>query len=154
MRKYAKNYRRDRKDGYVELWSPGHPTAHKDSYALEHRLMAWDAGMLTNLADQVHHRNEVRNDNRLDNFEIKDAARHAREHAEERGYVTNQHGTFAVKPADDRASAKYPSAGYVRPERQCIGCGDPIPDAARADAEYCSANCRVKTWKRNRKRVA
>lgn len=142
--------RRVRADGYVDVWIPGHVVARKDGYAMEHRVMAWDAGLLTNLTDQVHHKNHRRGDNRLENFEVKTGSDHTREHQEHRGTVTNQYGTFRVKPRHERHSAKYPSCGYVRPERLCARCGESM--LKRSDARYCSPRCQVSAWKaRNRK---
>lgn len=42
-------------------------------------------------------------------------------------------------------------------ERQCAGCGERLRPEARADAVYCSAACRARQWRRERrlrKRVA
>ena len=107
--------RRLRDDGYVDVWKPDHPLARKDGYAMEHRVMAWDAGLLTDPDDEVHHKNRKRSDNRLANFEIKSQADHTREHQEERGWVTNQHGTFPVKPREERRTAP-------KPKRSCAWC--------------------------------
>lgn len=86
-----------RPDGYVEVYEPEHPLARKDGRVQVHRKMAWDAGMFDDPALQVHHVNEVRDDNRLENFEILSVAEHARRHARERGTITNQYGTFPVR---------------------------------------------------------
>lgn len=148
--------RRQRGDGYIDVYVPDHPLARKDGYVFEHRKIAWDAGMLTDPSMEVHHINEVRDDNRLDNFEIKTGTDHARDHAEERGYVRNQFGTFAVKPRGQRQSDFFPSAGAVRPPRigACEGCSGDIPQTVRRDARYCSERCRVSHWKRtNRART-
>lgn len=136
--------RRTSTDGYVSLWKPDHPLARRDGYVAEHRYVAWEAGLLTDPADDVHHRNEVRDDNRLENLEVKTKADHAREHAEERGVVTNQHGTFSVRPADERRTAP-------KEERPCAGCDGTVPATARRDARYCSGSCRVRTFKRSRR---
>jgi RNA polymerase-binding transcription factor DksA len=123
------------------VWAPNHPLARRDGYVFEHRKMAWDAGVLTDPTDQVHHVNETRDDNRLENFEIKDGAKHALDHVEERGYVINQFGTFAVRPREQRQAAQ-------RAIRPCEGCGEQVPLTRRRDATFCTDNCRVRTWKR------
>lgn len=72
-------------DGYVRLYQPGHPIAAADGWALEHRVVAYDAGMIT--ADDprgVHHRNHVRTDNRPENLRPMTSAEHAREHGRSR----------------------------------------------------------------------
>ena len=148
-RKYqGKIGRRRRDDGYVDIWEPSHPLARRDGYVFEHRKMAWDSGILTDPSLEVHHLNEVRDDNRLDNFEIKSSARHARDHAEERGHVTNQFGTFRVKPRSKRGSALYGKARLSRETSPCVGCGGVIAPSSRRDARYCCSNCRVAHWKR------
>lgn len=134
--------RRRRPEGYIDVFDPKHPLARRDGYLMEHRRIAWDAGLLTDPTDQVHHINHIRDDNRIENFEIKSAADHTREHQEARGYVVNQYGKFPVKDRSKRQSAP-------RPERDCVGCGIPVPLTLRRDAVYCSGNCRVRTFKRN-----
>lgn len=141
--------RRPRNDGYIDVWEPDHPLARRDGYVFEHRKIAWDNGLLTDPELEVHHVNHRRDDNRLDNFEIKSGDDHARDHQEERGYVTNQFGTFAVKPRDERGSALYGEVRLLRDTLPCKGCGGQIPASRRRDAMYCTDNCRVKTWKRN-----
>lgn len=108
-------------------------------------MMAWDAGLLTDPADEVHHRNHVRDDNRLENFEVLDGPTHALYHAEKRGVARNQYGTWQVKPREQRQTAP-------RPERLCIGCGQDVPLTLRRDAAFCSPNCRVRTWKRQHRK--
>lgn len=132
--------RRVRVDGYIDLWRPGHPLSRSDGYVFEHRLMAWEAGLLVCLTDEVHHVNEIKTDNRLENFEIKSPADHARDHAEQRGTATNQFGTFAVKPREQRQSAP-------KVATSCSYCGAPVPATLRRDAQYCSPRCRVTAWK-------
>lgn len=67
--------------GYIRVHLPGHPVADRSGYALEHRVVAYDAGMLTDLSMLVHHRNEVKDDNRVENLEVVTPARHHRQHA-------------------------------------------------------------------------
>jgi hypothetical protein len=151
-RKYqGKIGRRIREDGYIDIWAPTHPIARRDGYVFEHRKIAWDNELLTDPTYEVHHKNLNRQDNRLDNFEIKTGTDHTREHQEERGVVTNQFGTFQVKPRDERQSAKWPSVGYIRPERTCAKCGNSIPSTKRADSRFCSDNCRVRSWKHSKR---
>lgn len=62
--------------GYYDLYEPSHPIAKKNGYVLEHRMMAYDAGLLQDLSMEVHHKNRVKTDNRLDNFQILTKAKH------------------------------------------------------------------------------
>jgi len=106
-------------EGYLSVWMPDHPLARADGYVFVHRQVAWDAGLLTDPALEVHHRNEDKADNRLDNLEILTKSEHARRHAWERGQITNQFGTFAV--------SEHGRAAYVR------GCRCPLCTKANTD---------------------
>ncbi len=72
-------YRRLTTRGYVEVWKPGHPMAQKSGYVLEHRLvMAEQLGRLLTSREVVHHRNDVKTDNRPANLELMGKAEHDR----------------------------------------------------------------------------
>jgi hypothetical protein len=58
------------KQGYVDMYAPGHPLARKNNRVLLHRKVAWDAGLLTDPEMVVHHINGDRSDNRLENLEV------------------------------------------------------------------------------------
>jgi hypothetical protein len=132
--------RRVRHDGYVDIWAPGHPIARSDGYVFEHRKMMWDAGLLTDPGLQVHHKNEIKTDNRLGNFEVKSCPQHSLDHVEERGWVVNQYGTWAVKPREKRI-------GAPKSIRFCLHCGNQVPMALNRQAVYCKTSCQVTAWK-------
>ncbi len=56
--------------GYIEVFQPQHPLSKKNGYVREHRMIAWDAGLLTDPAMEVHHKNEDKTDNRIENLEV------------------------------------------------------------------------------------
>lgn len=78
---------------YRYLRKPDHPLAHADGYVAEHRMVAWDAGILTDPTMDVHHVNHDGLDNRLENLNPVEPRRHRQAHAMEDG-TTNQYGHF------------------------------------------------------------
>lgn len=69
-----------RKRGYVLERAPGHPTQCK-GYVPQHRLVMERAiGRLLEAEEVVHHVNEVKDDNSLENLQLISKADHTREH--------------------------------------------------------------------------
>lgn len=57
--------------GYVILYLPDHPMSNKQGYLLEHRkVMADVLGRMLLPSEVVHHKNEVKDDNRPENLEV------------------------------------------------------------------------------------
>ena len=57
--------------GYIDIFNPKHPRARGGKYVLEHRLvMEKYLGRYLEPYEQVHHRNGIKDDNRLANLEI------------------------------------------------------------------------------------
>lgn len=58
-------------DGYVMLHQPDHPHANNKGYVFEHRLvMEAHLGRILEPAEVVHHKNDVRSDNRIENLHL------------------------------------------------------------------------------------
>lgn len=72
--------------GYIRVYVPGHPCADAYGQAQQHRVVAWDAGLLTDLSHHVHHKDHDRANNALSNLEVLTPAEHKRLHADESPY--------------------------------------------------------------------
>ena len=56
--------------GYIKIFKPEHPAAMKNGYVREHRMVMYDAGLLIDLSHDVHHINEIKTDNRIENLMV------------------------------------------------------------------------------------
>jgi len=71
-------------DGYVLELAPGHPAAAtQKGYVLQHRLvMEKQLGRFLTPNELVHHKNEIKTDNRPENLELMSRSRHISHHKE------------------------------------------------------------------------
>lgn len=88
--------------GYVYITRAGHPNAKYKGRMFEHTfVMAEHLGRPLKKGESVHHKNGVRNDNRIENLELwsrsqptgqrlEDKIKWAKEFLEEYGYITEQ----------------------------------------------------------------
>lgn len=77
--------------GYVGVYSPNHPYRSKANYVLEHRLIVEASlGRFLEPKEVVHHKNGIRNDNRIENLSVMSSADHCRVHKGKNGKLTKQ----------------------------------------------------------------
>lgn len=88
--------------GYIRVRAPEHPLASKNGWVLEHRMVVYDAGIDIPPGHHVHHKNHIRDDNRLENLEVVSEADHHRGHMAVGNTVRNQYGEFTVDPERNR----------------------------------------------------
>lgn len=69
------------KEGHILVLRKGNPMADKRGYVMEHRLiMSEYLGRMLNPDEIVHHKNGIKDDNRIENLEIMSNGEHTRLH--------------------------------------------------------------------------
>jgi hypothetical protein len=72
-------------NGYISVYSPNHPNKNSRGYIYEHRLiMEKHIGRYLREDEIVHHKNDNRQDNRIENLELTTQSSHAEEHNKKR----------------------------------------------------------------------
>jgi hypothetical protein len=103
----------------------------------------YNAGLTVPDGFEVHHIDEDRSNNSLDNLAVLTAAAHHRLHHPPGTVVRNQHGEGRVgEGITARRRAYKASLG----QWLCEVCGTDITDR-RTDAWFCSNECRISEWK-------
>ena len=69
-------------NGYVHIYNPQHPFCNAKKYVREHRLIIEkQIGRYLHKWELVHHINEIRNDNRVENLRIVSKSEHEKIHS-------------------------------------------------------------------------
>lgn len=78
-------HKKKRCDGYIAIYFPDHPKSTSDGFIMEHVLMMeCFIGRWIKDDEVVHHKNKIRDDNRIENLQLLTKSEHARLHALER----------------------------------------------------------------------
>jgi hypothetical protein len=132
--------------GYIRILAPEHPKCGKDKYVLEHRLVIErHLGRYLRPDEHVHHKNGIKDDNRLENLELLPAKLHLRMHA-----GSASHPPEGLERGWEKRRQKYGATGRrVVNRRECPQCHTFfIP--RRATTQYCSNHCRARFVARQR----
>lgn len=78
-------HKKRRADGYIAIYCPDHIKANKSGFIMEHILvMEQFIGRHLKDGEVVHHKNKIRDDNRIENLQLMTFKEHARFHMKER----------------------------------------------------------------------
>lgn len=78
-------HEKKRSDGYIRVYVPDHPNCTADGYVMKHILvMEREIGRNLLPGEIVHHKNRIRDDNRIENLQLMTASEHMSMHMRER----------------------------------------------------------------------
>lgn len=78
--------------GYIEVYYPTHPYRTVRNTVREHRLVMEDyLGRYLSKEEEVHHKNGIKTDNRIDNLELLSKSDHTRKHMKGNKYSLGRH---------------------------------------------------------------
>lgn len=78
-------HKKKRGDGYIAIYFPDHPKSSAEGYIMEHVLiMECFIGRWLKDDEVVHHKNKIRDDNRIENLQLLTKIEHSRLHMTER----------------------------------------------------------------------
>ena len=112
-------------NGYVLIDSPDHPNKRSDGRVFEHRLiMEKHLGRYLKSWEVIHHKNEIKDDNRIENLELTQPSHHQSLHR-----------------AQDRAAGKFKGPTLI--DRTCQQCGVAFQQGTEGGKhrKYCSRQC-------------
>ena len=110
-------------NGYVIIHSPQHPNKNGSGYVYEHRLvMEKHLGRLLCKDEIVHHKNGVRDDNKIENLELTTHKKHIAEHNSNRVWTDSAR----MKHSDKANRLTRDSKGrFAKPVTEPGGLGRP-----------------------------
>jgi len=138
--------RRTIKQVYIQVYAPGNPDSDSHGWIMEHRLvMAKHIGRPLKKTEIVHHRDENKTNNHIDNLQIVNLSEHAKHHHPKRKCkLCGKFGTYG-----DGLCVKHYKAKRYREKRdftRCSVCKKPVPKRTLArDGKVKCRRCRFPT---------
>lgn len=145
--------------GYVLVYEPDHPASRKRGWILEHRKVWHDANGPIPKDHIIHHKNEDKQDNRLENLECLTMAEHAMMHWDKTAPLLDKSrdASYLLNYTYTKGPWNKGKTKYI--ELTCPICGKGFTKLLR---EYnknlkkgynstCSTNCRIQSVKIKKK---
>jgi HNH endonuclease len=131
-----------RSKGYIFVQMPEHPNAGPTGYVRQHALvMSQHLGRPIAANEVVHHKNEDRTDNRLENLEVMTRSAHHSLH--HRGVI--KPGSIAAlkgHTSDEMRAIWSTTRAHERVELKCLQCGSTFyRRSIIRTRKYCSFSC-------------
>lgn len=103
-------------NGYVWEFLPGHPLQNLWGFVPQHRLIAEEMlGRPLSSGEDVHHKDECRTNNALDNLEVMSRAAHRSYHARKAGLA------MKAPLTDEQVAQALASQGGIKPAARSLG---------------------------------
>lgn len=133
--------------GYILIYSPEHPFCSKRKYVLEHRLiMEKHIGRYLTKKEIVHHKNGIRDDNRIENLELfNNQSEHLKNHFKECrnhiGFKPRNKQVFSLpfpKPEKEGEKISFVIQNYrLFKVSKCLKCNELFWHNALSKAKIC-----------------